>query len=215
MTDKNVIGAEEYMEQLIEEDELLLQIKQTIREKGMPEVSVVPGYGRLLTMLIQLSGAKRVLEIGALGGYSGVCMARGLGEEGRIVSLELQPAYAQLAHENLRLAGYGDQVEYRVGEAMKSLEQLKEEGQRFDFFFIDADKLNYLNYLDYAIELANPGAVIAGDNLLLRGRTLNLDRNGPAIQAVREFNRRIVSDPRLTGTLLPAFDGLALARVKG
>ncbi|WP_017813822.1 O-methyltransferase [Paenibacillus shenyangensis] len=215
MTDKNVIGAEEYMEQLIEEDELLLQIKQTIREKGMPEVSVVPGYGRLLTMLIQLSGAKRVLEIGALGGYSGVCMARGLGEEGRIVSLELQPAYAQLAHENLRLAGYGDQVEYRVGEAMKSLEQLKEEGQRFDFFFIDADKLNYLNYLDYAIELANPGAVIAGDNLLLRGRTLNLDRNGPAIQAVREFNRRIVSDPRLTGTLLPAYDGLALARVKG
>ncbi|WP_046225341.1 O-methyltransferase [Paenibacillus dauci] len=215
MTDKNVIGAEEYMEQLIEEDELLLQIKQTIREKGMPEVSVVPGYGRLLTMLIQLSGAKRVLEIGALGGYSGVCMARGLGEEGKIVSLELQPAYAQLAHENLRLAGYGDQVEYRVGEAMKSLEQLKEEGQRFDFFFIDADKLNYLNYLDYAIELANPGAIIAGDNLLLRGRTLNLDRNGPAIQAVREFNRRIVSDPRLTGTLLPAYDGLALARVKG
>lgn len=215
MTDKNVIGAEEYMEQLIEEDELLLQIKQTIREKGMPEVSVVPGYGRLLTMLIQLSGAKRVLEIGALGGYSGVCMARGLGKDGKIVSLELQPAYAQLAHEHLRLAGYGDQVEYRVGEAMKSLHQLKEEGQRFDFFFIDADKLNYLNYLDYAIELANPGAIIAGDNLLLRGRTLNLDRNGPAIQAVREFNRRIVSDPRLTGTLLPAFDGLALARVKG
>ncbi|WP_458119394.1 O-methyltransferase [Paenibacillus sp. Z6-24] len=215
MTDRNVIGAEEYMEQLIEEDELLLQIKQTIREKGMPEVSVVPGYGRLLTMLIQLSGAKRVLEIGALGGYSGVCMARGLEKDGKIVSLELQPAYAQLAHEHLRLAGYGDQVEYRVGEAMKSLHQLKEEGQRFDFFFIDADKLNYLNYLDYAIELANPGAIIAGDNLLLRGRTLNLDRNGPAIQAVREFNRRIVSDPRLTGTLLPAFDGLALARVKG
>ncbi|WP_046215631.1 O-methyltransferase [Paenibacillus wulumuqiensis] len=215
MTDRNVIGAEEYMEQLIEEDELLLQIKQTIREKGMPEVSVVPGYGRLLTMLIQLSGAKRVLEIGALGGYSGVCLARGLEKDGKIVSLELQPAYAQLAHEHLRLAGYGDQVEYRVGEAMKSLHQLKEEGQRFDFFFIDADKLNYLNYLDYAIELANPGAIIAGDNLLLRGRTLNLDRNGPAIQAVREFNRRIVSDPRLTGTLLPAFDGLALARVKG
>ncbi|ANF96348.1 O-methyltransferase [Paenibacillus bovis] len=215
MTDKNVIGAEEYMEQLIEEDELLLQIKQTIREKGMPEVSVVPGYGRLLTMLIQLSGAKRVLEIGALGGYSGVCMARGLGEDGKIISLELQPSYAELAHEHLRLAGYGDQVEYRVGEAMNSLHQLKEEGQRFDFFFIDADKLNYLNYLEYAIELANPGAIIAGDNLLLRGRTLNLDRNGPAIQAVREFNRRIVSDPRLTGTLLPAFDGLALARVKG
>lgn len=203
------------MNELIEEDELLLQIKATIRENKMPEVSVEPGYGRLLTLLVQMSGARSVLEIGALGGYSGVCMARGMNAGGRIVSLELRPDYAEVAQEHMRLAGYGDQVEYRIGEAIHSLAELQQEGQRFDFFFIDADKLNYVNYLDYALELATPGAIIVGDNLLLRGRTLNLERNGPAIQTVREFNRRMASDPRLTGTLLPAYDGLAIARVKG
>lgn len=215
MIDTSEHKAEQYMRDLIQEDELLLQIKQTIHDKKMPEVSVEPGYGRLLTLLVQMSGASRILEIGALGGYSAVCMARGMSAEGHIVSLELKAEYADVAREHLQLAGYGEQIEYRIGEAMHSLEQLKQEGQRFDFFFIDADKLNYLNYLDYAIELANPGAVIVGDNLLLRGRTLNFERNGPAIQVVREFNQRMVSDPRLTGTLLPAYDGLAIARVKG
>ncbi len=211
-------NAEQYISGLIEEDELLLQIKETIREKKMPEVSVEPGYGRLLTLLVQMSGAHSILEVGALGGYSAICMARGMNtsiEERRIVSLELRADYAEVAQEHIRLAGYADQVEYRIGEAINSLAQLKEEGQRFDFFFIDADKLNYLNYLEYAIELAKPGAIIVGDNLLLRGRTLNLERNGPAIQTVREFNRRMASDPRLLGTLLPAYDGLAIARVKG
>ncbi|WP_411345909.1 O-methyltransferase [Paenibacillus sp. WLX1005] len=205
---------EHYMNELIEEDELLLQIKQKIREQGMPEVSVEPGYGRLLTLLVQMSRANRILEIGALGGYSGVCMARGLSVEGSITSLELQPAYAALAHEHLRQAGHGEQVKYLVGEALHSLEQLKQEGRTFDFFFIDADKGNYLNYLEYALELAQPGAIIVGDNLLLRGRTLNPDKQGPAVQIVREFNRRMASDPRLTGTLLPAYDGLAIAMVK-
>ncbi|GGJ32812.1 O-methyltransferase [Paenibacillus hunanensis] len=215
MTEQHGSNAEQYMNELIEEDELLLQIKATIRENKMPEVSVEPGYGRLLTLLVQMSGARSVLEIGALGGYSGVCMARGMNAGGRIVSLELRPDYAEVAQEHMRLAGYGDQVEYRIGEAIHSLAELQQEGQRFDFFFIDADKLNYVNYLDYALELATPGAIIVGDNLLLRGRTLNLERNGPAIQTVREFNRRMASDPRLTGTLLPAYDGLAIARVKG
>ncbi len=215
MTQQHGSNAEQYMNELIEEDELLLQIKATIREHKMPEVSVEPGYGRLLTLLVQMSGARSILEIGALGGYSGVCMARGMDQGGRIVSLELRPDYAEVAQTHMRLAGYAAQVEYRIGEAIHSLAKLKQEGQRFDFFFIDADKLNYVNYLDYALELATPGAIIVGDNLLLRGRTLNLERNGPAIQTVREFNRRMANDPRLTGTLLPAYDGLAIARVKG
>ncbi len=214
MTEQHGSNAEQYMNELIEEDELLLQIKETIREKRMPEVSVEPGYGRLLTLLVQMSGARSILEIGALGGYSGVCMARGMDAGGRIVSLELRPDYAEVAQEHMQLAGYGEQIEYRIGEATSSLAALQQEGQRFDFFFIDADKLNYVNYLEYAIELATPGAIIVGDNLLLRGRTLNLERNGPAIQTVREFNRRMATDPRLTGTLLPAYDGLAIARVK-
>lgn len=214
MTEQSLHNAEQYMDELLQEDPLLIQIKQTIREKGMPEVSVAPGYGRLLTMLVQLTRAEQVLEIGALGGYSGVCLGRGLTSTGHITSLELQADYAELARQHMTLAGFGEQVEYRIGEAIHSLEQLKQEGKQFDFFFIDADKGNYLNYLEYAITLARPGAIIAGDNLLLRGRTLNPDKNGPAVQAVREFNRRMVTDPRLTGTLLPAYDGLALAMVK-
>ncbi|MDP1511203.1 O-methyltransferase [Paenibacillus sp. CMAA1739] len=205
---------EQYVAQLVQEDEALRGIREAIVEKGMPEVSVAHPYGKLLTFLIEVSGAQQVLEIGALGGYSGVCLARGLGEKGRIVSLELKEAYAALAHQHMTNNGYGDCVEYRIGPAADSLKKLQEEGRTFDFFFIDADKENYPVYLEYAIALANPGAIIAGDNCFLRGRTLNTDKNGPAVQAVRRFNETIATDPRLVSTLLPAYDGLALARVK-
>ncbi|MGG4499506.1 O-methyltransferase [Paenibacillus polymyxa] len=205
---------EQYVDQLVQEDEALRNIREAIVKEGMPEVSVAHPYGKLLTFLIEVSGAQQVLEIGALGGYSGLCLARGLGEKGRIVSLELKEAYAALAHQHLKNNGYGDRVEYRIGPAVDSLKKLQEEGKTFDFFFIDADKENYPVYLEYAIALANPGAIIAGDNCFLRGRTLNTDKNGPAVQAVRRFNETIATDPRLISTLLPAYDGLALARVK-
>ncbi len=209
-----MLSQEEYSEHLYTEDEILLNVKQAILESGMPPVSVTPGYGRLLTMLVRLSRSSRILEIGALGGYSGICLCRGLASGGMLTSLELKADYAALAQRHLELAGYGDAVEYRVGPAMESLGILAAEGQVFDFFFIDADKENYPNYLEYAIQLARPGAIIAGDNIFLRGRTLNTDRNGPAIQAMRHFNEMIARDERLTSTLLPAYDGLALAVVK-
>ncbi|WP_226000766.1 O-methyltransferase [Paenibacillus sp. BJ-4] len=205
---------EQYVDQLVQEDEALRGIREAIIGEGMPEVSVAHPYGKLLTFLIEVSGAQEVLEIGALGGYSGLCLARGLGEKGRIVSLELKEAYALLAHKHMKNNGYGDCVEYRIGPAADSLQALQEEGRTFDFFFIDADKENYPVYLEYAIALAKPGAIIAGDNCFLRGRTLNTDKNGPAVQAVRRFNETIATDPRLVSTLLPAYDGLALARVK-
>ncbi|NGZ75744.1 O-methyltransferase [Saccharibacillus alkalitolerans] len=210
----DVTAAEAYMESLAGEDELLIRIREAIREAGMPEVSVAAGYGKMLTMLAALSGAKRILEIGALGGYSGVCMARGMAESGTLTSLELKAEYAKLAGRHLEQAGFGGRFRHLVGPALEGLERLKKDGETFDFFFIDADKGNYLNYLDMALELAEPGAVIVADNLLLRGRTLNPDKNGPAVQAVREFNRRMAEDPRLLGTLLPAYDGLAVAMVK-
>lgn len=205
---------DDYVNQLYPEDDELKQVLEAIRENGMPEVSVAPAYGRLLTLLVQTSGARSILEIGALGGYSGICLCRGLPADGRLTSLELKEEYAQLAGSHLEKAGYKDRVEYRIGPAADSLAELKREGKTFDFFFIDADKENYPLYLDYAIELANPGALIAGDNCFLRGRTLNSDKNGPSVQAVRRFNERIATDDRLVSTLLPAYDGLILARVK-
>ncbi|MBD7967043.1 O-methyltransferase [Paenibacillus gallinarum] len=208
------IHPDDYVNDLYKEDPLLAEVIQTIKEKGMPEVSVAPAYGRLLTFLVQTSGAKKVLEIGALGGYSGICLSRGMSEEGRLTSLELKEEYAALAHAHLTKAGYGEKVEYKIGPAADSLEELKKEGKKFDFFFIDADKENYPVYLEYAIQLANPGAIIAGDNCFLRGRTLNTEKNGPSVQAVRKFNESIATDERLISTMLPAYDGLALAIVK-
>ncbi|CAI6025999.1 Catechol O-methyltransferase [Paenibacillus sp. JJ-100] len=205
---------EEYVNQLFQEDELLLKVKEAIRANGMPEVSVAAAYGRLLTFLARTSKAQAVLEIGVLGGYSGICLARGMRDEGTLTSLELKEEYAAMARGHLEEAGFGSQVEYRIGPAADSLEQLAKEGRTFDFFFIDADKENYPVYLDYAIRLARSGAVIVGDNCFLRGRTLNPDKQGPAVLAMRRFNEQMASDPRLVTTMLPDYDGLALAWVK-
>ncbi|MFD0678097.1 MULTISPECIES: O-methyltransferase [unclassified Paenibacillus] len=208
------LTAEQYVESLLEQDEQLISVKESIRAKGMPEISIAAGYGKLLTLLVKMNGAKNILEIGALGGYSGICLARGLGEGGKLISLELKQEYADAAHQNLREAGLGDKVEYRIGEALNNLEQLDAEGQRFDIFFIDADKGNYPNYLEWAIKLANPGAVIIGDNTLMHGRSMDPKEKGNAVTKMRLFNEGIAGDPRLEGVILPAYDGLAIARVR-
>ncbi|WP_308634811.1 O-methyltransferase [Paenibacillus silvisoli] len=208
------MSTEQYVERLLGEDADLARVHRTIQEKGMPEISIASGYGRLLTMLVSMSGAQNVLEIGALGGYSGICLARGLKDGGKLTSLELLPEYAEVARGSLEAAGLGDKVEYRIGDAKESLAVLAEEGRKFDFFFIDADKESYPLYLEYAIKLANPGAVITGDNALLHGRTIDPEKNGPSVLAMRQFNESMVSDERLIGTLLPAYDGLAVAVVK-
>jgi caffeoyl-CoA O-methyltransferase len=205
---------EQYVDSLYGQDEDLERVKAGIAAQGMPDISVADGYGRLLTMLATMNKATDALEIGALGGYSGICLARGLQPGGRLVSLELMQNYADLARKHMTEAGLGDKVEYLVGDARASLERLKEEGRSFDFFFIDADKEGYPIYLDYAIGLARPGAVIVGDNILLRGRTINPAKEGPAVRAVRAFNETIARDERLLSTVLPGYDGLAIAIVK-
>lgn len=208
--------AEQYTEQLYEgtTDEALDRVLSSIREHGMPDISIKPGYGRLLTLLVAASGASRVLEIGALAGYSGICLARGLPKGGTIVSLELNPEYAELARRNLAYAGFGgDVVRHRVGAALDSLSSLASEGSVFDFFFIDADKENYPAYLEWALKLAAPGALIVGDNALLNGRVADAGATSPSVEAMRAFNSRIASDGRLQSVILPAYDGLAIARV--
>jgi caffeoyl-CoA O-methyltransferase len=209
------ISAESYVEALYEQDDMLEKVKEGIRAHDMPEISIAAGYGRLLTMLVKIIGAKHVLEIGALGGYSGICLARGLEAGGRLFSLELKQDFADIAKLHMTEAGLGEQVEYRIGEALDQLKKLEEEGMKFDFFFIDADKVNYPNYLDWAIRLANPGALIVGDNTLMHGRVPDPSITKTSVQAMREFNRKIAEDPRLESTVLPAYDGLAIARFRG
>ncbi len=205
---------ETYFESLFAEDADLARVREGIRRRGMPDVSIHPGYGRVLTLLAAARRASRVLEIGVLGGYSGICLMRGMPEDGRLTSLEIREDYAELARSHWAAAGFEGKAETIVGAALDSLARLEAEGRRYDFFFIDADKENYPNYLEYAIKLALPGAVIAADNTLLRGRTVDPARKGPSVLAMREFNRRIAQDPRLAGAHLPAYDGLALAVVK-
>lgn len=206
---------EQYVDSLYGSDADLERVKAGLDAHGMPQISVSEGYGRLLTMLVRMSGASRLLEIGALGGYSGICLARGLSSGGSLLSLELLQPYADVARRHMTEAGLGELVEYRVGDAKESLAALVREGRRYDFFFIDADKEGYIAYLDYTLQLAAPGAVIVADNILLRGRTTDESKQGPAVRAVRAFNARIASDERLESTVLPGYDGLAMAIVKG
>lgn len=195
-------------------DDLLEEVIASIQENGMPSISVSPSSGKLLTMLISISGAKNVLEIGALGGYSGICLARGFGSEGKLTSLELQEEYAKLAYRNLSKAGFGGQVSYMTGEALRSLEKLAHDNKKFDFFFIDADKDNYENYLQYCIKLAEPGALIVMDNVLARGSVADPDAEPKRHTAfMKAFNETVAKHPQLESMLIPIGDGLTLSKV--
>ncbi|WP_409306000.1 O-methyltransferase [Peribacillus sp. SCS-155] len=196
------------------EDEILQEVLSSIKENGMPSISVSASSGKLLTMLVSISEAKNVLEIGALGGYSGICLERGFSEQGHLTSLELEERYAQLAQNHLSKAGFGNQVIYLTGPALKNLEKLAEERRRFDFFFIDADKDNYENYLKYCIELARPGALIVADNVLAHGSVADPSIQSKRYATMKKFNETVASHPKLESLLIPIGDGLTVSKVK-
>jgi caffeoyl-CoA O-methyltransferase len=196
------------------EDDLLQQVKESISEKNMPMISVPPETGKLLTMLVAISGSKEILEIGALGGYSGISLLRGTNNGGSLTSLELREEFAEVALENLKSAGFENNVKYVVGPALESLEKLKHSGQKFDFFFIDADKENYESYLEYAVTLANSNALITTDNTLWKGMVADESNQEPNTIAIRNFNNAVSKHPRLESILIPIGDGLTVARVK-
>lgn len=197
------------------QDALLEVVLSSIKENGMRSMSVSPSSGKLLTMLVSISGAENVLEIGALGGYSGICLARGFGGEGKLTSLELMESYAELAHQNLSKAGFGEQVSYMTGEALQSLEKLVGENKRFDFFFIDADKGNYENYLEYCIRLAEPGSLIVTDNVLAGGSVVDENaKQKKYTELMKNFNETVANHPQLESLLLPIGDGMTISTVK-
>ncbi|MBN3527070.1 O-methyltransferase [Paenibacillus apiarius] len=197
------------------QDALLEEVITSIKEKGMPSISVSSSSGKLLTMLVSISGAKNVLEIGALGGYSGICLARGFGKEGKLTSLELEERYAKLADSNLSKAGFGDQVTYITGEAMQSLDKLARDNKRFDFFFIDADKENYENYLRYCIRLAEAGALIVTDNVLAGGSVADQEAKPKRYtELMKKFNETVATHPQLESLLIPIGDGMTISKVK-
>ncbi|WP_107927076.1 O-methyltransferase [Lysinibacillus parviboronicapiens] len=205
-----------YIDSLFQNQDILLEdVIASIEANGMPSISVSPSSGKLLTMLTSISGAKNILEIGALGGYSGICLARGFGSDGKLTSLELEERYAQLAYNNLSKAGFANQVSYLNGPALQSLEKLIKENQQFDLFFIDADKDNYENYLNCCIRLANPGALIVTDNVLANGSVADSNVQPKRYtEIMKKFNEIVANHPQLESVIVPIGDGMTLSKVK-
>lgn len=187
-------------------------------EAGMPAIEVAPNAGKLLRMLVQMSGARHVLEIGTLAGFSSMWMAQGLPDDGRIVTCEFLQKHADVARANLDAAGVGHKVDIRVGAALDTLPTLA--GQEpFDFVFIDADKENDAKYLDWAIRLGHPGTVIVVDNVIWDGAILEPERDEVNAPGIVEMLEMMGQDPRLDATAIQTvgskgWDGFAIARVR-
>jgi caffeoyl-CoA O-methyltransferase len=196
------------------EDALLRDLNAEIDRRGLPSIQIGPQHGRALQLLLRAIGARRVLEIGTLAGYSAIWMARVLPADGRLVTLELEEERAALAREFIRRASLADRVEVVVGPAADSLRRLLEEGGEcvWDACFIDADKESYPAYLRWARRLVRVGGLIVADNAYRAGAVLNPPPGGDAA-AIDQFNRRLAHDRGLLSTILPIGDGLAVALV--
>ncbi|QGN37931.1 O-methyltransferase [Klebsiella oxytoca] len=211
-------AVDNYLEEaLIPNDPLLNRVLANNQRAGLPAIDVAASQGQFLALLVRMTRAKRVLEIGTLGGYSTIWMARELPVDGELLTLEADAHHANVARENLRLAGVDNKVEVREGPALASLETL---GDRppFDLIFIDADKPNNPNYLRWALRYSHPGTLIVGDNVVRDGEVANPESTDERVQGVREFIRMMGSDPRLTVTALQTvgnkgWDGFTLAWV--
>jgi predicted O-methyltransferase YrrM len=200
-------------ERLVGTDEALDAALEAGRAAGLPDIAVAPLQGKLLALLAQMVGARAVLEIGTLGGYSTIWLARALPDDGRLVSLELDPAYAEVARANVERAGLGGLVDVRVGAALDTLPGV--EGP-FDLVFIDADKRTTPAYFEWALRLTRPGSVIVGDNVV-RGGAL-LEGDDASSEGMRRFVERMAAEPRVDATVIQTvgakgWDGFALARV--
>jgi predicted O-methyltransferase YrrM len=185
---------------------------------GLPSIQVSATQGKLLQLLVRAVQAQRVLEIGTLGGYSTIWMARGLPPEGRLVTLEVDEAHAAVARANVAHAGVGAQVDVRLGPALETLPGLAGGGPPFDFVFIDADKPNIPEYFDWAVRLSRPGALIVVDNVVRDGAVADAASADRAVQGVRRFNAAAAADPRVSVTTIQTvggkgYDGFAMALV--
>lgn len=190
-------------------------------EAGLPPIDVSPVQGKLLHLIALSTGARRVLEIGTLGGFSTLWLARAVGPEGRVITLEYERKHADVAAVNLERKGVADRVEIRVGAALDSLPVLAEEQpEPFDLVFIDADKPNNSNYLDWALRLTRPGSVIIVDNVVRHGGIADPETTDAASRASRDVLEKIAAEPRLEATAIQlvgskGWDGFAYAVVTG
>ncbi len=186
---------------------------------GLPRIQVSPNEGKLLHLLARAAGARRILEVGTLGGYSTAWLARALPPGGRLVSLELEPRHAEVARRNLERCGLARRVEIRVGPAAESMrDMIRRRIRPFDLIFLDADKESYTEYLDLAVRLARPGSLILADNVIRNGRVLDGPPPDASDRGIWDFNAALAAHPRLDSLILPIFreklDGLSISIVR-
>ncbi len=200
---------------LIPADPVLDDARAAAADAGLPPIAVSPAQGKLLHLLARMHGARSILEIGTLGAYSTIWLARALPPDGRLVTLEADRKHAQVAENNLDAAGFGEVVEVKVGKALDTLPSV--EGP-FDLIFIDADKPNNPEYFRWALRLSRPGSVIIVDNVVRNGALADADSTDPTIVATREMHELIAAEPRVEATVVQTvgqkgYDGFTLALV--
>lgn len=212
---------DEYLVSLLApSDEALDHALADSNSAGLPHINVAPNQGKLLQILARMQGARRILEVGTLGGYSTIWLARALPEDGTLTTLELEPVHAEVARKNLERALVSSLVEVRVGPAAVSLRRLVDEGaEPFDFIFIDADKEGYPEYLELSLSLSRPGTVIVADNVVRQGQVIDPNSPDSRVQGVRTFLERAAANPRLEGTAVQTvgskgYDGFAIFIVR-
>lgn len=209
-----------FAEKLLPEDPALTRALEESDAAGLPKISVAANQGKMLQLIALIRGARRILEIGTLGGYSTIWLARALPADGRLVTLEANPDHAEVARANIARAGLASLVEVRVGDAAQTLPQLEQEGAGpFDLIFIDADKASYPLYLEGALKLSAPGTVIVGDNVVRSGGVADPNSGDPSVAGVQRFLEALGSHPGLEATAVQTVgskghDGFALAVVR-
>jgi predicted O-methyltransferase YrrM len=220
MTQQLWTSVDDYIARLfVQSDPVMQETLAASEAAGLPSISVAPNEGKLLMLLAQLCGARHILEIGTLGAYSTIWLARGMASEGSLITLEANPRHAEVARLNIARAGFNDRIEVRVGPARDTLPQLATEGRGpFDLIFIDADKESYAEYLAWALKLARPGTLIVADNVIREGKILDPADTDPRVQGARRFNQLLAEEPRVKATVIQTVggkghDGMAIAIV--
>ncbi|HZY82667.1 MAG TPA: O-methyltransferase [Cyclobacteriaceae bacterium] len=197
-------------------DDALAAAERAIVESGIPQISVSPNQGKFLHVLAKMCGARKILEVGTLGGYSTIWMARALPPGGKVVTLEIDPKHAEVARANFERAGLSNVIDIRLGKAVDSLPALKAASEGpFDMIFIDADKPPYAEYFQLALKLSKPGTLIVADNVIRAGKVLDAQTDDEMVSGVQRFNKVLSQTPGVTATIIQNIgakehDGMAL-----
>jgi predicted O-methyltransferase YrrM len=220
MTQEQWTAVDRYInDRLVPSDDVLDAALEASARAGLPSIHVTPNQGKLLMLLAQLQGARNILEIGTLGGYSTIWLARGLQAGGRLITLEVDPRFAEIARANFARAGLSNVIDLRLGRALDVLPQLAaEDRDPFDMIFIDADKPSTADYFQWAVRLSRPGGLIIVDNVVRSGAVIDETSSDDNVQGVRRFYDLLVAEQRVTATAIQTvgskgYDGFAIAVV--